>query len=124
MDYCSNFRYDLKVGQVAEQALGDIFEKSKVEVKRDLKAHITGNLFIEYKSRGKVSGIEKSEADFWCFALENVFILAEKDYVLKLIEPLKNTKADVRGGDNNTSRGILLPIRQLANYTYEKNISD
>lgn len=124
MDYCSNFRYDLKVGQVAEQALAEIFQDKKVEVKRDLKAPITGNVFVEYKSRGKDSGITTSQADYWCFVVEDIYILAEKDYILKLIEPLKNTKADVRGGDNNTSRGVILSIRQLTNNTYEQNLSD
>lgn len=119
MEYCSNFRFDLKVGQVAEEALAEIFENAKVEVKRDLKASTTGNLFIEYKSRGKDSGITTSEAEYWCFALEDVFIITKADYLKTLIEPLKNTKADVRGGDKNTSRGVLLPLRHLTNYTYE-----
>ena len=124
MEYCSNFRYDLKVGQVAEEALAEILQNAKIEVKRDLKAPITGNLFIEYKSRGKVSGIDRTEADYWCFALEEVFIITSTSYLKTLIEPLRNTKADVCGGDKNTSRGILLPIRQLTNYKYEQSISD
>ncbi len=53
MDFCSDFRHDLKIGQLAEKALADIIENKTVEVKNDLKASKTGNLFIEYHSRGK-----------------------------------------------------------------------
>ena len=38
MNYNSDFRHDLEVGQVSEKELGDIFENKTVEVKRDLKA--------------------------------------------------------------------------------------
>ena len=113
MQYCSNFRYDLKVGQVAEQALADIFEKSKVEVKRDLKAKTTGNLYIEYESRGKPSGISRSEADYWCFVFENLFIFIETNKLKEMIEPMKGSTMDKRGGDKNSSKGILLPLERL-----------
>ena len=57
MDYNSDFKYDLKVGQIKEKELGDIFNNSKVEVKYDLQALGTGNVFVEYWSRGKKSGL-------------------------------------------------------------------
>ena len=31
----------------------------------------------------------------------------------KLCRPYLNTKRDVKGGDDNTSKGILLPIKDL-----------
>ena len=75
MDYCSDFRYDLEVGQVAEAGLADIFENKKVEVKRDLKSKETGNIFIEYQSRGKPSGLATTESDFYCFVIEDLYII-------------------------------------------------
>ena len=113
MEYCSNFRHDLEVGQLAEQALADILENKTVEVKNDLKAMTTGNLFIEFMSRGKPSGIDKTEADYWCFCVGDVFLLIETEKLKNLIEPLKNTNAERVGGDNNTSVGILLPLIKL-----------
>ena len=110
MEYCSNFRHDLEVGQVAEKALADIIENKTVEVKNDLKATKTGNVFIEFKSRGKKSGIDKTEADVWCFCINDIFILIETSKLRKLIEPLKGTAAEKLGGDNNTSIGVVLPI--------------
>ena len=52
MKYCSDFKYDLEIGQVKEKELGDIFNNSTIEVKNDLSAHKTGNVFVEYESRG------------------------------------------------------------------------
>ena len=57
MDYNSNFEYDLELGKVKEKELYDIFSYKKIEVKTDFKANETGNVFIEYESRGEKSGI-------------------------------------------------------------------
>ena len=113
MDYCSNFRHDLEVGQLAESALGDLLENKTIEVKNDLKATKTGNLFIEFKSRGKPSGIDTTEADFWCFLVSDVFMLIQTEKLKALVDPLKDTDAERLGGDNNTSVGVLLPIIKL-----------
>ena len=71
MQYNSDFKYDLSVGQIKEKELADILANSKIEVKYDLKALDTGNVFVEYKSRGKSSGISNTQSDFYCFAFEN-----------------------------------------------------
>ena len=113
MEFNSDFRYDLKVGQDAEQALAAIFEGKKVEVKRDRKARLTGNIFVEYESRGKPSGISTSEADYWCFVVEETFILLTTQRLKEIVEPLKGTDKERRGGDNNTSVGVLLRIADI-----------
>lgn len=113
MKYCSNFKHDLEVGQLAENALADIIENKTIEVKNDLKAIKTGNLFIEFMSRGKKSGIDRTEADVWCFCIGNIFILIETKKLRKLVDPLKGTSAERLGGDNDTSLGVLLPIIDL-----------
>ena len=115
MEYNSDFRYDLKVGQVAEQALAKIFEGKKVEVKRDRKAKLTGNVFVEYESRGKPSGLATSESDYWCFVVEETFILLAAERLKEIVEPLKGTDKERRGGDNNTSVGVLIRITDLIN---------
>jgi hypothetical protein len=113
MDYNADFAYDLAVGQMSEKALGDIFQNRKVEVKADLKAKDTGNLFIEYESRGEPSGIAKSQADYWCFDIGHLFIIIETETLKSIVRPLLGTNADKRGGDNNTSKGVLLPLTEL-----------
>ena len=113
MEYCSNFKYDLKVGQVAEKQVAELLQDKKIEVKRDLKAKTTGNLYIEYESRGKPSGISRSEADYWCFAFENLFVFISTEKLKEMIEPMKGSTMDKRGGDKNSSKGILLPLERL-----------
>ena len=51
MKYNNDFKYDLKVGQTKEEELGNIFNDKKIEVKYDLKAFKTGNVYVEYESR-------------------------------------------------------------------------
>lgn len=113
MKYCSNFQHDLEVGQLAEKEIGELLSEKKIEIKKDLLAKKTGNVFVEYMSRGKPSGISRSEADYYCFVVENLIIFIPTDDLKSLIAPFKGTKRDVRGGDNNTSRGILLPLTTL-----------
>ena len=120
MQYNSNFKYDVAVGQIAEKALAEIFENKKVEVKTDFKAKTTGNLFIEFKSRGKDSGISTTQADYWCFKIEDLFLLIETEKLRVLVEDLKGTDAERCGGDANTSVGVLLPLNTLIQNIHNK----
>jgi len=114
MKYCSNFEYDLKVGQVKEKELGEILHNKRIEVKTDLQGAETGRVFVEYESRGKKSGIATSKADYYCFIIsEGCFILIKTKILKTRCRRLLKTELDILGGDNNTSKGILLPILQL-----------
>lgn len=115
MEFNSDFKYDLKIGQVAEQQLAFLLG-CKVEVKNDQKAHLTGNVFIEYESRGKRSGIATSEAEYYCIVIKsNTFIILPKNELKQMCRKYIGTSRDVVGGDNNTSKGILLPLKDLIN---------
>ena len=113
MEYNNDFRYDLKVGQVAEELLAELLTNKKIEVKRDLRAIETGNIYVEYFSRGKASGISKSEADFYCFCFGDTYHLIETLILKNRCRKYLNTNRDKSGGDSNTSKGILLPITEL-----------
>ena len=113
MDFNSDFKYDLKVGQVAEEYLSEILSGKKVEVKNDLQAHKTGNVFIEYFSRGKPSGISTSEAEFYCIVIQKTLIILPSENLKTLCRKYIGGKRDIKGGDNNTSKGILLPVKDL-----------
>ena len=67
MQYNSDFRYDLKRGNDAEKWFGGLLTGGSIECKRDFKAHKTKNVFVEYECRGKPSGIETTEAEYWVF---------------------------------------------------------
>jgi len=125
MEYKSDFTCDLIQGKVGEKLIGDILEGDKVEVKSEIDKWIkSGNHFCEYQSRGKDSGISITESKYWavnfykktnfCFA---VFIETEK-----LRKMIKNNKyRSVPGGDNNTSWGWLIPIKELVDYNNYAN---
>jgi hypothetical protein len=113
MKYNNNFEFDLQLGQVAERNLGYLFDNCKVEVKRDFLALKTGNIYVEYESRGKSSGLSKTKANWYAFVLSEqlvIFIETEK------LKHICRTKGEIKfGGDNNTSKGIVLPIKELYN---------
>lgn len=114
MKHNNDFKYDLKVGQVGEKQLASLLEDTKIEVKKDLQAIHTGNVFVEYNSRGELSGLSTTEADWYAFILSIRNIVLIKTSLLKdKCRKYHNTKRDVVGGDNNTSKGILLPITEL-----------
>lgn len=113
MEYNNDFKYDLKVGQAKEVELGNIFNSKTVEVKYDLQALRTNNVYVEYCSRGQKSGIAKSTADFYCFCFGDSFHIISTSLLKEKCRKYLNTDRDRKGGDNNTSKGILLPINEL-----------
>lgn len=111
MKFNSDFRHDLEIGQVYEQSLATILNSKKIEVKRDFKATKTGNVFVEYYSRSRPSGISTTQADYYCYFLgEKRFVVLPTEELRDMCRPFLFTKRDVCGGDNNTSKGILLPL--------------
>ncbi len=113
MEYCNDFKYDLEVGQAKEKEIADIFNSKKIEVKYDLQALQTKNVYVEYFSRGKYSGISKTQSDYYCFCFGDTFHLIETELLKDRCRKYLNTNRDRVGGDNNTSKGILLPIEEL-----------
>ena len=85
MEYNNDFRYDLKVGQLSEQMVGDLLSNRTIEVKADKIAKRTGNVFVEYESRGKPSGISKTEAEFYCFVVEDLILFIPTEKLKKLM---------------------------------------
>jgi len=116
MKYNSDFSHDLELGQKGENLLAKILllKGDKIEVKTDLQATQTGNVFIEYKSRDKLSGLSTSKADYWAFLISNEQIIIIETNKLKELCKTKGLKR-VDGGDNNTSKGILIPLNKLIN---------
>ena len=78
----SKFDIDLKYGQIREQLFADIMEgKEQVEVKTERGMwKTTGNIAIEWMSRGKLSGIATTEAYWWAH------FLADEDLCNRLTE--------------------------------------
>jgi predicted DNA binding protein len=118
----NRFDVDLKFGNLGEKYIQEIFDgDGKVEVKteRDIWKK-TGNLFIEYKCRGKLSGISVSQASTWVYCLyyqgkiefSLIFNLKELKEKIKKLHKLGIAKKSV-GGDDNLSDGFLIPIKEI-----------
>lgn len=113
MDYNNDFKYDLKVGQIKERELGEIFNSKTIEVKYDLLALKTMNVYVEYECRGKPSGLSTTNADYYCFCFGDTFHLIETSILKERCRPFLKTNRNKKGGDNNASKGILLPLNSL-----------
>tara|TARA_Y100001937_G_scaffold128833_2_gene208685 strand:- start:5166 stop:5555 length:390 start_codon:yes stop_codon:yes gene_type:complete len=129
MEYNNDFKYDLKLGQEGENIIAQLLSDSTIEVKLDFLAHKTDNIFIEYESRGKLSGIATTESKFWFYIIlkENT-PREEKDITIENVEDILffkvNKLKDIcrewlmfnegkKGGDSNTSLGCCIPRRLL-----------
>ena len=117
-DYTNKFDIDLAKGIQMEETLKEFFEGKRIEVKSE--RHIwetTGNHFVEYECRGKPSGIAVTEAEYWALML----VREDETIVMVYIVPIERMKALARkywknktiGGDDNLSKGILVPISEI-----------
>ena len=113
MKHNSDFRYDLEIGELKEIELAKILSNSTVEVKTDFIAKKTGNVIVEYQSTGKASGMSTSESDYYCFCIDESFIIIPSKELKQRCRKYIGTDRDVLGGDSNTSKGILLPVTEL-----------
>ena len=116
---------DLQYGQDGERWLIWLgTDQAKVEVKTERDKWLeTGNAVFEYSSRGKPSGFSVTEADYWLHifkekdrtAMAFIFNTIELKTFLRLVykNPNKYNARLCKGGDDNTSDVILLPIAQL-----------
>ena len=116
MKHSNSFYYDLDFGEKAEDWVKEIFSNGgKVEVKFDRMAHLTGNLFVEVYSRGKASGISTTKANYWIFLIEekSYALIVNTEKLKELCRIVYQTDGLVKGGDNNTSDGVLIPIKLI-----------
>ena len=113
MEYNSDFRYDLKEGKLkGETKFHEMLSDSTIEVKYDKQTRKTKNVYIEFESRGKPSGIRTTEADWWTYFVQDEMCLTIstirlKDKITKLNPPR------IAGGDSNSSKGFLISVNDL-----------
>jgi hypothetical protein len=113
MKHNSDFKYDLEVGNVAENEFAALLSNSKVEVKYDIMAEHTGNVFVEFESRGKPSGIATTQAHFWVIKVAKSFITFKVDDLKDICRKWYKDNGSTLGGDSDTSKGVLIPIKYL-----------
>jgi hypothetical protein len=128
-----NFKKDLKTGKKGEDKIVEFLEDKgfkfknrnndktydllmewrgreiKYEIKTDVYPKDTGNMVIEFESRGKESGIQVCKSDYFVYYYahqDEIWIIKTKD-LKKLIK--ENTLRYVVGGDwgSNTKMWII-----------------
>lgn len=117
MEFNSDFKFDLEFGKLeGESWFHDLVTEKKVEVKCDRQAEVTGNIFIEFRSRGKLSGLSTTQSDYYVYKYNDnqAFIIQTGYLKQKCKDLLRRHKAKIiRGGDNNTSEGLLIALTDL-----------
>ena len=125
MNFNNDFRYDLEIGKEGERIVDSLFLDKLVEVKRDSWVCKSGNIAIEYESRGKPSGIATTEADYWIIIFSGGYqdkvIYVFETQLLKEVSREYFKKGNVKAmGDNNTSMAVLIPIKEISNFIKHK----
>ena len=115
---------DLPFGEIYEQQLKHIFGNKKFEVKteRDIWK-TTGNICIELEYKGQPSGINITQADYWChiFSDKGIIRFMMIFPVEELRKLVKNCKYKTLnyGGDNLDSIIALIPLNKVCdNYNH------
>lgn len=105
-----NFDLDFKDGDIGEKLVESIL-KGKMEVKRDFRCHITGNIPIEVSYKGSPSGLSTTEARNWAFVLNHsrTIVIVPTNKLKRIIA----NKDTIRGGDNNLSEMVLLKVTDI-----------
>ena len=94
----------------------DLLLQAQLEVKNDLRAVETNNVAIEIRYDGQPSGLMTTQATWWLIAVgaEGFLLKADSLRQCALGSPFKK----VRGGDNNKSELILVPIQVIRQHTH------
>jgi len=119
----NKFDIDLKFGEHFEKSLAKILTMGKVEVKTERdKWKETGNVAIELSSRGKLSGLNTTKAEWWAQLLTikgeiNAVMMFPVERLKKIVkESIHNGKGRMTmGGDDDTSELALVPLEDLTN---------
>ena len=110
----TKFTKDLSYGKKHEKLVMKSMEN--FELKTDRMAHKTGNVYVEFQSRGKDSGIKVSKSDTWIFKIVNgkdTHLFSVQIPLTRLKKLVNKDYRVVPGGDNLTSRGYLIPLTDL-----------
>lgn len=116
------FDLDLKHGQARECAFARLMLESHttrvtVEHKSDGKARSTGNVFIEYRQKGRPSGLATTASDFyaieWDYECWIVVPTARLKLICKRVMERHPERKCVRGGDFGKYEGVLLKLTEL-----------
>lgn len=85
-------------------------ERATYEIKTDVMAPKTGNVFVEFEYRHKPSGIAATKADYFVVIIEDYAHLTLVTHWRDFIRQHWTFLKKVRGGDNGWSTGVLIDV--------------
>jgi len=116
----SDFDLDYTFGAVGEALVNDLLTGGKtVEVKRDRRWWVTGNIYIEVQcwynnsQKWEASGLSVTKAEYWAFVLESGVLIVPTDHVKHAIR--ESGKAITCDIEPNRSKGYLIKAEDLLN---------
>ncbi len=90
----------------------------KLEIKSDYSAAETGNIVIEYSSRGKASGILTTEANLWAYSIitpRGLDIYLFPTVVLQTLIKEEKYERSLTGGDpGSNTKMYLFKLKNIA----------
>ena len=106
--------YDILLSQTITYGSVQVNKELSFEIKDERRmSGKTGNHFLEIESRGEPSGISTTQSDYWVIQITDDIILTIP--TKEMVRFLSKTYRTVSGGDMNTSKGILVPIKDIIN---------
>lgn len=123
----SSFDLDFSYGRKGEQLVEDLLTDGKrIEVKRDRKWHLTGNVYIETEcfftkqDAWAPSGLSVTEAEYWAFVLEqSIFIVPTSILRSAVIRYGREITCEI---PPNRSKGFLITVENLLAATKESRV--
>jgi len=123
-----DYRYDLEMSLPVDEG-GSLVKATTFEVKTDvycLPHSDTNNLFVEFECRGKDSGINVTEADYYVnyypYLHEAWFIKTSK--LKKLINDNNFEVKEFSGDANSNTKGYVIPRYQFKKHFKVKMIKN
>ncbi|MCC6723641.1 MAG: hypothetical protein IT258_03975 [Saprospiraceae bacterium] len=110
IEHSTSKGYDLKI----------ISKGWTFEVKNDLMAHQTGNVAIEYESRGKPTALAATTAEFWVYKFAGQFFAFRTETLKRKIFEEKQYFKAVTGGDaGSNTKMYLVKVEELKKWGKE-----
>jgi hypothetical protein len=114
----SKFDIQLAASAIAEKRVAELLGDKKIEIKTETwQWRRTGNIAIEYRCRGRPSGISTTEADVWIHELRDdegrtlVRLMFEVPRLKELCRVAHGQgRFRIGGGDRGEFDVILLPL--------------
>lgn len=123
----SSFDLDFSYGRKGEQLVEELLtDGKKVEVKRDRKWHLTGNVYIETEcfftkdNKWAASGLAVTEAEYWAFVLKKTVLMLPTSVLWYAVNNFgRDITCEI---PPNISKGYLVKVVDLIEATKQVSI--